>query len=108
MVSISNFFLIYVTVKNQKEAEKLASLAIKNNFAACGNIFPKVKSIYKWKDKIQKDNETILILKTNSKKYDLLEKIILENHSYDVPCTLKIPINSGHKEFLKWIDNSLI
>ena len=108
MVSISNFFLIYVTVKNQKEAEKLASLAIKNNFAACGNIFPKIKSIYKWNDQIQKDNEAILILKTNSKKYDLLEKIILENHSYDVPCILKIPIDSGNKEFLRWIENSLI
>ena len=103
-----NFFLTYVTTKNEEEALKLANLAVQKNLAACGNIFPKMKSIYKWKNKLQNDNETVLILKTNSNKYPLLEKLILEKHSYEVPCILKIPISDGNKEYLKWIDQSLI
>ena len=103
-----NFFLTYVTTKNEEEALKLANLAVQKNLAACGNIFPKMKSIYKWKNKLQNDNETVLILKTNSNKYPLLEKLILEKHSYEVPCILKIPISDGNKEYLKWIDDSLI
>ena len=103
-----NFFLTYVTTKNEEEALKLANLAVQKNLAACGNIFPKMKSIYKWKNKLQNDNETVLILKTNSNKYPLLEKLILEKHSYEVPCILKIPIIDGNKEYLKWIDDSLI
>ena len=103
-----NFFLTYVTTKNEEEALKLANLAVQKNLAACGNIFPKMKSIYKWKNKLQNDNETVLILKTNSNKYPLLEKLILEKHSYEVPCILKIPISDGNKEYLKWIDRSLI
>ena len=103
-----NFFLTYVTTKNEEEALKLANLAVQKNLAACGNIFPKMKSIYKWKNKLQNDKETVLILKTNLNKYPLLEKLILEKHSYEVPCILKIPIVDGNKEYLKWIDRSLI
>ena len=103
-----NFFLTYVTTKNEEEALKLAKLAVQKNLAACGNIFPKMKSIYKWKNKLQNDKETVLILKTNLNKYPLLEKLILEKHSYEVPCILKIPISDGNKEYLKWIDQSLI
>ena len=103
-----NFFLTYITTKNEEEALKLANLAVQKNLAACGNIFPKMKSIYKWQNKLQNDNETLLILKTNSNKYPLLEKLILEKHSYEVPCILKIPISDGNKEYLKWIDRSLV
>ena len=103
-----NFFLTYVTTKSEEEALKLANLAVQKNLAACGNIFPKMKSIYIWQNKLQNDNETLLILKTNSNKYPLLEKLILEKHSYEVPCILKIPISDGNKEYLKWIDQSLI
>ena len=103
-----NFFLTYITTKNEEEALKLANLAVQKNLAACGNIFPKMKSIYKWKNKLQNDKETVLILKTNLNKYPLLEKLILEKHSYEVPCILKIPISDGNKEYLKWIDQSLI
>ena len=103
-----NFFLTYITTKNEDEALKLANLAVQKNLAACGNIFPKMKSIYKWKNKLQSDNETLLILKTNSNKYPLLEKLIIEKHSYEVPCILKIPICNGNEDYLKWIDLNLI
>lgn len=103
-----NLFLAYITTKNEKEALTLANLAIEKNFAACGNIFPKIKSVYKWNKKLQNDDETILILKTNSSKYPLLKKLIVEKHSYEVPCILKIPIDDGNKKYLKWINDSLI
>ena len=94
--------------KNENEALTIANLAVQKNLAACGNIFPKMKSIYMWQNKLQNDNETLLILKTNSNKYPLLEKLILEKHSYEVPCILKIPISDGNKEYLKWVNDSLI
>ncbi len=103
-----NFFLAYITTKNEEEALTLANEAVEKNFAACGNIFPKMKSVYKWNKKLQNDDETLLILKTNSSKYPLLKKLIIEKHAYEVPCILKIPINDGNKEYLKWIDDSLI
>jgi len=102
------FFLTYIITKNENEALTIANLAVKKNLAACGNILPNMKSIYKWQNKLQNDNETLLILKTNSNKYPLLEKLILEKHSFEVPCILKIPISDGNKEYLKWVNDSLI
>ena len=67
-----------------------------------------MKSVYKWNKKLQNDDETLLILETNSSKYPLLKKLIIEKHSYEVPCILKISINNGNKEYLRWIDDSLI
>ena len=104
----ANFFLAYITTKNEEEALTLANFAVEKNLAACGNIFPKMKSVYKWNKKLQNGNETLLILKTNSSKYPLLKKLIIEKHSYDVPCILKMSINDGNKEYLKWIDDSLV
>ena len=103
-----NFFLTYIMTKNENEALTIANLAVQKNLAACGNIFPKMKSIYMWQNKLQNNIETLLILKTNSNKYPLLEKLILEKHSYEVPCILKISIDDGNKEYLKWIEDSLI
>ena len=103
-----NFYLTYIITKNENEALTIANLAVQKNLAACGNIFPKMKSIYMWQNKLQNDNETLLILKTNSNKYPLLEKLILEKHSFEVPCILKIPISDGNKEYLKWVNDSLI
>ena len=103
-----NFYLTYIITKNENEALTIANLAVQKNLAACGNIFPKMKSIYMWQNKLQNDSETLLILKTNSNKYPLLEKLILEKHSYEVPCILKIPISDGNKEYLKWVNDSLI
>jgi periplasmic divalent cation tolerance protein len=108
MSKTTNFFLAYITTKNEEEALTLANSAVEKNLAACGNIFPKIKSVYKWDKKLQHDDETLLILKTNSSKYTLLKKIIKEKNSYEVPCILKIPIIDGNKEYLKWIDDSLI
>ena len=108
MSMTANFFLAYITTKNEEEALTLANFAVAKNLAACGNIFPKMKSVYKWNKKLQTGNETLLILKTNSSKYPLLKKLIIEKHSYEVPCILKISINDGNKEYLKWIDDCLI
>ncbi len=61
----TNFYLAYITTKNEEEALTLANSAVEKNLAACGNIFPKIKSVYKWDKKLQNDEETLLILKTN-------------------------------------------
>ncbi len=95
MSKTTNFFLAYITTKNEEEALTLANSAVEKNLA-------------EWNKKLQNDDETLLILKTNSSKYPLLKKLILEKHSYEVPCILKIPIDDGNKEYLKWIEDSLI
>ena len=99
--------LVYITVKSKKEGLQIAKLAIEHNLAACGNLLPKMKSIFKWKNKLEVENEAVLILKTTNQNYKFLESFIKKNHSYETPCIIKLPIQDGSKDFLDWINETV-
>ena len=101
------FCFIYVTVENFKQAEIIAELAIKNKLCACANIFPKIHSMFEWEGKVNLEKETVLILKTIESKFQKLEKLISENHTYETPCILKLDISKGNKKFLNWLQSTM-
>ena len=101
------FCLIYVTVENFKQAEIIAKLAIKNKLCACANIFPEINSMFEWEGKVNIEKETVLILKTIESKFQKLEKLISENHTYETPCILKLDISKGNKKFLNWLQSTV-
>ena len=101
------FCFIYVTVENFKQAEIIAELAIKNKLCACANIFPEIHSMFEWEGKVNLEKETVLILKTIESKFQKLEKLISENHTYETPCILKLNISKGNKKFLNWLQSTM-
>ena len=100
--------IVYITCKDEKEALKIGKVLVKERLAACVNIVPRIKSIYRWKGKIVEDKESILLVKTISSKVKKLIEKVEELHSYEVPCIEIIDINDGNKEYLKWIKNELM
>ncbi|MEK6808149.1 MAG: divalent-cation tolerance protein CutA, partial [Nanoarchaeota archaeon] len=68
---------------------------------ACANLFP-IKSIYWWGGKIAKENETVIIVKTNNKNFKKLESEVKKIHSYSVPCILKIDVEAN-EEYIGWL-----
>jgi periplasmic divalent cation tolerance protein len=101
------FCFIYVTVENFKQAEIIAELAIKNKLCACANIYPEIHSMFEWEGKVNLEKETVLILKTIESKFQKLEKLISENHTYETPCILKLDISKGNKKFLNWLQSTM-
>ena len=101
------FCFIYVTVENFKQAEIIAELAIKNKLCACANIFPEIHSMFEWEGKVNLEKETVLILKTIESKFQKLEKLISENHTYETPCILKLDISDGNNKFLNWLQSTV-
>ena len=97
--------LIYVTAGSASEAETIASQLVEERLAACANILGEATSIYWWDDKLNKDSETIFILKTTAELVDQAVTKILTLHSYDCPAVVVLDIEQGNPEFLKWIDN---
>jgi periplasmic divalent cation tolerance protein len=97
---------IYSTFPNKKEAKKIGERLVQKKLAACVNIFP-IESIYSWKGKIVKDKEFGAIIKTKKGNFKKVEKFILENHSYDTPCILEIPIGRATKRYLNWLNQWL-
>ena len=97
--------ITYITCKNKAEAEKIANHLLKKKLIACANIFP-INSLYKWKGKLQKDKEFVLLAKTQKNKSLSLEKEVRGIHSYEIPCILQINAKAN-KEFGEWLKNEL-
>ncbi|EQA35465.1 divalent cation tolerance protein, CutA1 family [Leptospira inadai serovar Lyme str. 10] len=102
------FRTIYITTKNEDEALEIGETLVEERLVACANIIPKIRSIYRWQGNIEKDEESVLLLKTRS---DLSAKVISRvksMHSYTVPCIVSWKIQEGNEEYLEWIRTETI
>jgi len=97
--------LVFTTAGSKEEASKLSKGLVKKKLAYCVNTIPTVQSTYLWEDKLCIDDEFLLIIKTQGKKFTAVEAWILENHSYNVPEIIATPITQGSSDYLKCIDN---
>jgi len=94
---------LYVTTSGIDEAEKIARALLERRLCACVNIYPQVKSLYWWEEKIEDSQEAIMIVKTRESLVPEAERVIRENHSYTVPCIAKIPVKIVFKPFEEWL-----
>jgi periplasmic divalent cation tolerance protein len=97
--------IILSTTKNIEEAKNIAKILIEKKMAACVNIIPKVISIYEWENTLQNDEEAIMIIKTSDEMAKIVQKTILELHSYTLPEIIFIDIKDGHQDYINWVLN---
>ena len=94
--------VILTTVGDKDEADRLAELLVSRKLAACVQITP-VSSVYTWKGALQKESEHLLLIKTATRRYDEVQAAIRENHSYEVPEIVQLPVERGLPAYLDWI-----
>jgi periplasmic divalent cation tolerance protein len=85
------------------EAEKVARALVEKKLAACVNILPAIRSIYRWKGAIEDDQETLLLIKSSRALFGELRAEIERLHSYEVPEVIAIPIVDGLERYLGWM-----
>lgn len=100
---MSSFLWVYVTVADRREALRLAETVVAEKLAACANIGGPICSIYRWKGKIERSEEVVIVLKTTAKRWQALRRRIVALHSYETPCVLALPVADGHAAFLRWL-----
>ncbi len=100
---MSEYIVILVTASTAKEAETIAEDLVASRLAACGNIIPGIRSIFHWKDEVQKEEETLLVLKSRADLFDRIEQRVRELHSYEVPEIIALPILRGSPPYLAWL-----
>ena len=98
--------VVMTTAPNKEAAEKLARAALEARLAACVQI-QEITSYYWWDNKINRDPEQLLYLKTTPDKYQALEALILSNHSYDTPEILQLPVERGFEKYLGWLQKEV-
>jgi periplasmic divalent cation tolerance protein len=95
--------LVYVTVSNLEEAEKIAKAVVTERLAACANVLGTIGSVYVWQGHLEQGTEVALLLKTREAVVDALIARVTQLHSYECPAILALPVLGGHPEFLKWV-----
>ena len=103
---MNHFIVVFMTCGSKEEAIKIANVLVEENLAACANLIFPVRSIYRWKGKIHNDKESLLIIKTQKKRFARLEKRIKSLHSYSVPEIISLPITKGSPAYLKWLEEN--
>ena len=97
--------VVLVTCGSAKQAQRIARMLVEKRLAACGNIFQApVKSIYRWKGKVESAKEYLLVIKSSRRRFGALREMVKRLHSYDVPEIIALPIVEGSGEYLKWIE----
>ncbi len=99
--------IIYVTMPNSNQAKIMARSLLAARLAACINIINNVESLYIWEDKIEENNEVLLIIKSHSKLLSKLVKAIEKQHPYQCPAIEIVKIADANKDFIKWLETSL-
>ena len=100
----SSFVLCITTIDSTSKADELAAKIVKAKLGACVSIHA-IHSVYFWEDEIKKESEYQLMIKTQATLTDKLQKFILDNHSYNLPEVIFIPLEGGDKKYLEWIKN---
>jgi periplasmic divalent cation tolerance protein len=103
-----DFVLTYATFPDSELAAEVAESLVSRGLVACVNIFPEVKSIYKWMGEVEESKEVVMIAKTKKDLFNKVKDVILEMHSYDTPAIIAIDIMAGDEKFLKWVEKETI
>lgn len=105
--SISPLSIFYVTINSYDNAVKLSQLLVEKKLIACANIVGSaqqgITSVYFWENKIENDQEILMIMKSRT---DLLREIVDEvkkNHPYKVPEIIATPIIGGNPDYIQWV-----
>jgi periplasmic divalent cation tolerance protein len=96
--------VVFITAATADEAQSISNILVSHRKAACVNIVPRVHSMFWWQGKIEYGDEALLIAKTKATLLEELIELVKQNHSYDVPEIIALPIIGGNRDYLQWLD----
>ena len=99
---MQNIRIVYISIPRD-EADRMALALVQERLAACVNIVPKITSFYWWEDAVQTDDEALLIVKTTVQRFQALMDYVLENHPYELPEIIGLPVSSAYPDYVSWV-----
>ena len=96
--------VVLSTAGSQAEAARIAEELLERRLAACVNIVGRIQSFYLWHEKLQRDEEFLMIVKTCRAKLDQVRDAVRELNSYELPEFIALPVEGGSDEYLHWVD----
>jgi periplasmic divalent cation tolerance protein len=98
----SQYGVVLVTAPSKEEGCAIAQTLIQARLAACVSLFP-IHSVYTWQGEVHQDDEWQLLIKCDLAKFQVLEAMVRQVHSYEVPEIIALPILAGSQPYLNWM-----
>lgn len=86
-----------------EQADALARALVEARVAACVNLVPGVRSVYRWQGTVETGDETLLLIKHPADGFEALRTQVLTLHPYELPEVIAVPLSQGHAPYLDWI-----
>ena len=102
-IAMSEISIVFVTAGSEEEAATIGRTLVEEHLAACANIVPRIRSIYRWKGQIYDEQEFLIIIKTRTSHFRMLQERVKKLHSYEVPEIISLPISNGLPQYLEWV-----
>jgi periplasmic divalent cation tolerance protein len=99
--------VVLITCPDEEHARFISHLLLTKRLAACVNVIPNIASMFWWDkqdNRIHESRELLLLVKTKQSLLRELTRTIKENHQYQNPEVIALPIIGGSKEYTRWID----
>lgn len=102
---MSDHVVVLMTAPSAEVAGDIARALVGEGLAACVNVVPGVRSIYRWKGELCDDAEVLCVMKTRAERFEALRARAVALHPYEVPEIIALPLAAGHAPYLAWIDS---
>src|SRR5262245_42313749 len=100
---MTDCIVVLVTVGSPEQGEKIAEAVVGERLAACVNIVGPIRSIYRWQERVEHDQELLLVIKTRTALFDQLAARVAALHSYETPEVIAVPIAAGAEPYVQWL-----
>ena len=100
--------LVFTSLGSAEEARAFVTGLVEDRLVACGTLLPGATSVYRWEGAISEEPEVVVLLKTDSSKWEELSAAVAERHPYEVPELLAIPVERGTDLYLSWLTSEVV
>jgi len=104
---MTDYVQLSTTTSTADEAEAIATALVDLRLAACVQILPQVRSVYRWQGKVEQANEWLCLVKTHRRLLPQVEAEIGRRHSYECPEIVAVSIEAGSTAYLQWLSEQL-
>ena len=102
-ITMERAVFVYTTYPSAVEAEKAGAAMVDQRLAACVNILPGMISHYWWEGKVERGEETVMILKTRASLAGPSQRRGEGEPPLHDAGDLVLPIESVEPTYLRWL-----
>ena len=104
---MEEYIQVLTTAATRDDAQAIADALVEHHLAGCVQIVGPIVSTYRWKGAVERADEWLCLIKTETRLYPTLEQFIKARHTYDTPEIIAIPIVAGSQTYLQWLSREL-